>query len=180
MVHLLGPLWEGLRHVCAHTEPLPDRLCPAKGTCHLVLPLAIVDEIVAMAAQEIASWSVEHSHPPAASRSRTDEPRPLSNEVARRPSKVYRLPYVFPFAAKPSSVTVEQGNLIRQVANTPYALDGAGLPVGPRPAQREPASRCQQALPMKVPHIDALTFAGSGFLIEPVPVAASHAAHNFL
>jgi hypothetical protein len=25
-----------------------------------------------------------------------------------------------------------------------------------------------------------VTFAGSGFLIEPVPVAATHAAHNFL
>jgi hypothetical protein len=32
---------------------------------------------------------------------------------------------------------------------------------------------------MEVPHIYALTLAGSGFLIEPVPVAAAYAAHDF-
>jgi hypothetical protein len=38
----------------------------------------------------------------------------------------------------------------------------------------------EQTLPMEVAHIDAVTFIGSGFLIEPVPVAATHAAHIFL
>jgi hypothetical protein len=32
---------------------------------------------------------------------------------------------------------------------------------------------------MKVSHIDAMTLAGRGFLIEPVPVAATRAAYNF-
>jgi len=32
---------------------------------------------------------------------------------------------------------------------------------------------------MKISHVHALTFASSGLLIEPVPVAAAHAAHNF-
>src|SRR5215216_2832140 len=32
---------------------------------------------------------------------------------------------------------------------------------------------------MEISHIDAMTLIGSGLLIEPVPVAASHAAHNF-
>jgi hypothetical protein len=38
----------------------------------------------------------------------------------------------------------------------------------------------EQTLPMEVPHVYAVTLIGSGFLIEPVPVAASRAAHNFL
>jgi hypothetical protein len=39
---------------------------------------------------------------------------------------------------------------------------------------------CEQTLPMEVAHVHAVTFIGSGFLIEPVPVAATHAAYNFL
>jgi hypothetical protein len=38
----------------------------------------------------------------------------------------------------------------------------------------------EQTLPMEVPHVYAMTFLGCGFLIEPVPVAATFAAHNFL
>src|SRR5215208_2630383 len=53
MVHSLGSLRERLHHVSAAAEPLPDCLRPAKSTVHLVLPLALVDKIVAMTAQEI-------------------------------------------------------------------------------------------------------------------------------
>jgi hypothetical protein len=38
----------------------------------------------------------------------------------------------------------------------------------------------EQTLPMEVAYVYAMTFLGCGFLIEPVPVAATHAAHNFL
>ena len=38
----------------------------------------------------------------------------------------------------------------------------------------------EQTLPMEVPHVYAMTFLGCGFLIEPVPVAATHAAHILL
>src|SRR5215207_2633246 len=135
MVHSLGPLREGLSHVRAPSKALPDRLRPAKSTVHRVLSLALVNQVVAMTAQEVAPRSVQDGHPPTASGSGTDKPRPLPSEVAGRPSKFYRLPDILPFAARPSSVTVEQGNLIRQVANTHYALDGARLLTGPRPAQ---------------------------------------------
>src|SRR5215203_3912461 len=99
MVHPLGPLREGLRHVRAPSKALPDRLRPAKGTVHLVLPLTLVDQIVAMTAQKVASQPVQDCHPPAASGSRTDEPRPLPSEVARRPVEEHGLPHVFPFTA---------------------------------------------------------------------------------
>src|SRR5687768_9166382 len=66
MVHPLGPLREGLRHVSASSETLPNRLGPAKSTVHLVLPLALVDEVVAMTAQEVASQTVKESYPPTA------------------------------------------------------------------------------------------------------------------
>jgi hypothetical protein len=32
---------------------------------------------------------------------------------------------------------------------------------------------------MKVSHIDAMTLAGGGLLVEPVPVAATHTAQDF-
>src|SRR5215208_5397602 len=38
----------------------------------------------------------------------------------------------------------------------------------------------EQTLPTEVPHVYAMTFIGRGFLIEPVPVAATHAAHKNL
>src|SRR5215208_1516048 len=36
----------------------------------------------------------------------------------------------------------------------------------------------QQAFPVEVAHVYAMTLIGRGFLIEPVPVAASRAAHR--
>src|SRR5215204_1897320 len=74
-VHPFGLLRERYRHVRTPSEPLPDVLRPAKSTAHLVLPLALVDQIVAMTAQEIAPRSVKDGHPPAASRAGADEPR---------------------------------------------------------------------------------------------------------
>src|SRR5215217_9476474 len=38
--------------------------------------------------------------------------------------------------------------------------------------------RREQTVPMALPHVYAMTLIGSGFLIEPVPVAATHAAHR--
>src|SRR5215207_941070 len=106
MVHSLGPLREGLSHVRAPSEPLPNRLRPAKSTVHLVFALAFVTEVVAVAAQEILPRPVQHSYPPAAARSRADEPRPLASEVARCPGKGHGLPHVFPFSAWTASVPV--------------------------------------------------------------------------
>src|SRR5215203_493499 len=80
-----GLLLEGSCHVRSPSKPLPDRLRPPKGAGHLVLPLALVDQIVAVAAQEVASRPVEDRHSPAAPRARTDEPGPLSAEVAGGP-----------------------------------------------------------------------------------------------
>src|SRR5215216_370619 len=128
-VHTFGLLREWLHHVRAAADALPNRLRPAKGTSHLVLPLALVDKIVAMTAQEVAPRSVKDRNPPAASSSRTDKPWPLSSEVAGRPAQGHGLLHIFPFSAWTASVTVKQGNLIRQVANTHYAPDGAGLTV---------------------------------------------------
>src|SRR5215211_7735047 len=96
MVHPLWLLGKRLRHVSAPSEPLPDSLRPAKSTVHLVLPLALVDEVVAMAAQEVAPRSVQNRNPAAAARSRTDKPRPLPSEVARRPGQGARAPLHLP------------------------------------------------------------------------------------
>ena len=81
MVHPLGPLRKWLHHVRAPSEPLLDGLCPAKSAGHLVLPLALVDQIVAMTAQEVAPRSVKECYPPAATRTWTDKPGPLPAEV---------------------------------------------------------------------------------------------------
>src|SRR5215212_5674557 len=113
MVHSLGPLREGLSHVRAPAETLSYRLRPAKSTVHLVFALAFVTEVVAVAAQEILPRPVQHSHPPAAARSRADEPGPLSTEVARRPAQGHRLPHVFPFSAWTAPVPVGQDHSLR-------------------------------------------------------------------
>ena len=36
----------------------------------------------------------------------------------------------------------------------------------------------EQIMSVKVAHVHAVTFAGSGLLVEPVPVAATHTAHK--
>jgi hypothetical protein len=66
-----------------------------------------------MTAQEILPRPVEHSHPPATPRARTDEPRPLPTKVARRPAQGHGLPYLFPFSAWTASVPVGQYHSLR-------------------------------------------------------------------
>jgi hypothetical protein len=102
-----------LRHVRVPSEALPDRLCPAKSTVHLVLPLALVDEIVAITAQEVAPRPVQNRNPAAAPGSRTDEPGPLSTEVASRPAQGHGLLHVLPLFAWTASVAVCQDYLLR-------------------------------------------------------------------
>src|SRR5829696_1012557 len=100
-VHPLGLLRERLHHVRATTEPLSDLLCPVQSPVHLVVPLALIGEVVAVPAQEIAPRPVQDDHPPAAAGSGADKPGPLSSEVAGRPLQRYRLLHVFPLGAKP-------------------------------------------------------------------------------
>jgi signal transduction histidine kinase len=50
---------------------------------HLVLPLALVDQIVAMAAQEVAPWSVKDRYPPTAGCSKTDGGRFMAGRALR-------------------------------------------------------------------------------------------------
>src|ERR671933_3019767 len=95
-MHPLRPLREGLHHVRATSETLPDGLRLVQSPVHLVVPLALVDEVVAMAAQEVAPWPVQDRDSPAASCSGTDEPRPLSPEVARRPDQGHWLLHILP------------------------------------------------------------------------------------
>ncbi len=90
-----------------------------KCPIHPVVPLALVDEIVAVAAQEVAPRSVQDRNPPAAVRSGADEPGPLSSEVARSPGEWHRLLNVFPFTAQASPVAVEESYL----APISYAAD---------------------------------------------------------
>src|SRR5215204_857385 len=106
-VHSLGLLGEGLSHVRAPSEPLPNRLCPAKSTVHPVLPLALVDQIVAMTAQEVAPRPVKECYSSAASCARTDKPWPLSSEGARRPAQEHGLLYILPLSACPAPMAVE-------------------------------------------------------------------------
>src|SRR5215208_377826 len=179
-VHPLGLLREWLHHVRAPSETLPDGLRLVEGSVHLVIPLALVDEIVAVTTQEVAPRSVKESYPPAASRARTDEPRPLPSEVARSPAQGHRLTYLFPFSAWTAPVPVCQDYPLRLLVPYHRTADGARLPVSPRPAQREPAPWLQQAFPVEISHVHAMTLAGRGLLVEPVPVAATYAAHNFL
>src|SRR5215208_436029 len=178
VVHPFGLLRERLRHVRTTTEPLPYRLRPAKSTVHLVLPLALVGEVVAVAAQEILPQPVQHSHPPAAARSRADEPGPLSSEVARRPAQGHGLLHIFPFSAWTASVPVGEDHLLRLLVPNYRTADGACLPSSPRPAQGGPASWYEQIMSVKVADIYAMAFVGRGLLVEPVPVAATHAAHE--
>src|SRR5215217_2810666 len=82
-LHPFRLLRKGLRHVRAPSEPLPYGLCFVECPVHCAFSLALVDEVVAMTAQEVAPRSVKDRHPPAATRSGTDKPRPLPTEVAR-------------------------------------------------------------------------------------------------
>src|SRR5215211_2401161 len=173
--HPLGLPRERLRHVRAAAKAPADVLCPVQSPVHLVIPLALVAEIVAVSAQKVSPRSVQDSDPSAAPRSGTDEPRPLSSEVAGRPGKLYRLPDVLPLAAHTSPVAVGEGQSI-VVGHAAY---GAGLPSGPRPAQGEPVCRLEQPVAVEVADVDALALIGGGLLVEPVPVAATRAAHNF-
>jgi hypothetical protein len=68
---------ERLHHVRAPSKTLPDGLRLVKGMGHRVIPLALVDKIVAMPAQEVASRPIQNRNPPAASRARTDKLRLL-------------------------------------------------------------------------------------------------------
>ena len=68
-----GLLRERLRHVRAATQALPYLLHLTQGTVRLGLALAFVTEIVAVAAQEVASRPVQNRDPPAASRSGTED-----------------------------------------------------------------------------------------------------------
>jgi len=61
------------RHICAAAQALSNFLCPVQSPVHLAIPLAFVDKIVAMAAQEVAPRPVEDDHPPTASSSGTKE-----------------------------------------------------------------------------------------------------------
>src|SRR5215217_5272193 len=139
-VHPPWLLGERHRHVRAPSETLPDRLGTAKSTGHLVLPLALVDQVVAMTAQEILPLPVEDRHPTSAPGSRTDEPRPLSSEVAHCPVKRDRLLHIFPLIAQTATVTKEYGDLLWSAVSTHHAPNGARFSTGPRPAQGEPAS----------------------------------------
>src|SRR5215218_10253543 len=113
MVHPLRLLWERLHHVRAAAETLPDRLRPAKSTVHPVFPLALIGEVVAVAAQEVAPRSVQDRNPSAASCTWTDEPEPLSTEVARRPAQGHGLLHILPLSACPAgrrATSVERGS----------------------------------------------------------------------
>src|SRR5215216_8157164 len=69
---------------------------PGQSSVRLVIPPTLIGEGVAVATQEVAPQSVKDCHPPAASRSGTDEPRPRSTEVAGRPSNPHRSLHIFP------------------------------------------------------------------------------------
>src|SRR5919199_134355 len=136
-VHPLGFLWELLHHVRAPSESLPYLLRPHESPVHFLVPLALVAEVVAMPAQEVAPRPVQDRNPPTAARSGADEPGPLSSEVARRPTQGYGLPYVFPFSGWTAPVTVEKYHLLWPCVSHYCATDRARLMPGPRPAQRE-------------------------------------------
>jgi hypothetical protein len=176
-VHPLGLLRERFHHVRAPSEPPTDVLCPVQSPVHLVVSLALVDQIVAMTAQEILPRSVQDRDPPAASGSRTDEPGPLPTEVARRPGKGHWLPYVLPFSTRTVAVPVKKYHPLWPCVSLYRATDRARLPSGPRPTQGEPAPRRQQTLTVEIAHVQAMTLAGRGLLVEPEPVAAPYAAH---
>src|SRR5215208_2438233 len=98
-VHPPRLLRERLRHVRAPSEPPSYGLRLVECSVHPVLSLTPIGKVVAVATQEVAPRTVQNRNPPAASRSRTDKPRPLSPEVAGRPAQGHGLPYVFPFSA---------------------------------------------------------------------------------
>src|SRR5829696_3466183 len=156
-MHPLGLLREWLHHVRAAAEPLPNRLRPAKSTVHPLLPLTLVDEPVAMTAQEVAPRPVQDRYRPSASLSGTDEPWPLSTEVARSPVKGHGLLYVFPFSAWTAPLAVGQDHSLRFLVPYHRTADRARLPTGPRPAQREPIPWRDQTRLLEISHIYAVT-----------------------
>jgi hypothetical protein len=179
-VHLLGLLRERLHHVCTGAEPLPYPLGPPQGSMRLVLALTLVAEVVAVAAQEIPSRSVQDGDPPTAVRSGADEPWPLSAKVTGGPVKGHGLMNIFPLAPRTAPVTVEEQQSLWPVTPLYCTPNRASLPSSPRPAQGEPSSRLQQALTVEISHISAMAFVCRGLLIEPVSIAAIHAAYVFL
>ncbi len=86
MVHPLGLLWEWLRYVRAPSKALPYGLRFVECSLYRVIPLALISQVITVATQEVAPRTIQKRNPAAASRTRTNEPRPLSTEVARRPS----------------------------------------------------------------------------------------------
>src|SRR4051812_43112981 len=179
-VHPLGLLREGLRHVRAPAELLPYLLGPSQGADRRVLPLALVDKIVAVTAQEVASRPVQDRNPPAAPGPRTYEPRPLPAEVAGRPAEGDGLTHVYPLGCRISPVAVKEQHLLRPFGSLYRAPDRSRLPSGPRPAQGKPVPRLQQTFLVEVAHVHAVALARRGLFVEPVPVAASRAAQIFL
>jgi hypothetical protein len=98
---------------------------------HPVFPLTLIGKVVAVAAQGEAPRSVKHRYPPTASRTWTDEPLPLSSEVAGRPGERYRFLNVFPLVAGIAPAPVGQHYPFRppiSLHNDPY---GAGFSTGP-------------------------------------------------
>src|SRR5215216_1294917 len=91
LVHPLGPLRERLHHVWTPAQLLPYLPRPPQGPVVLVLALALVAQVVAVAAQEVLPRPVQDRHSPAARTPRTDEPGALSPEVARTPLEGDRL-----------------------------------------------------------------------------------------
>src|SRR5215213_3896641 len=103
VVHPFRLLGERLQRVGAAPEALPDLPRPPQGPVLLVLALALVAEVVAVPAQEILPRPVQDRYSLAAPNpvhhAQTDEPGPLSPEVARRPLQGHRFLHVLPLAA---------------------------------------------------------------------------------
>jgi hypothetical protein len=66
VVHPLWSLGKWLHHVRASTELLSDLLRPSESPVTLLLALALVAQVVAVAAQEVLPRPVQLRHPPAA------------------------------------------------------------------------------------------------------------------
>src|SRR5215211_6660703 len=156
-VHPLGLLREWLHHVSAPSEALPNGLRLVERPVHRVLPLTLVDQIVATAAQEVLPWPVKESHPPVASRTWTDKPRPLSTEVAGRPGKVHGFLHVFPFSAWTAPVSVKQCDTLSRVRTISDVIAGVALLINTSTAPTEPSPRLQKPLPMEAEHVHTMT-----------------------
>jgi len=94
-LHSLRLVREALGHVSSSAEPQANPLRAPQGSVVGLFPLALIDELIAVATGENAA-TVENAHSPAAAAGRTKKPCSLTPVMTRGADKLYSAPLPLP------------------------------------------------------------------------------------